>query len=157
MDVILATEAGSSITGFFENHLIETLIMVVLMFNAGAYGVLWNRTEDNEDEIESVEENLEEKIEGVEAEVQGLEQGQAKIMRTMYGAEEDETEDGHIVNTKQEFEEVHCLIEESNKARVREHEEVKGLLLRLIDQLDEEENVDLDLDIDDYKYGSTDD
>ena len=141
---------AQSLAPFFEEHLIEALILLVLSFNIGAYKILWDRTESNEKKIS-------EEMAEVEEDIEELEKNQQGMMRTMYGSESDDTDDGHIVNTHEEFKKVHERIDRTDKARKREHEEVKAILLRLIDQLDQEEEIDLDLDISKHKYGPGDD
>ena len=143
---------GQTLAPFFEEHLIEALILLVLSFNIGAYKILWDRTESNEDSIDEAKKELSKDIEEVEEEVEDVKKNQQGMMRTMYGSETDETDDGHIVDTQKEFEKVHERIDRTDKCRKREHEEVKGILLRLIDELDKEEEIDLDIDISDHKY-----
>lgn len=115
-----------TLTDQFTNNIIEILLSLVLVFNIGAYKILWARTE-----------NLQERA-------RDLEEWVAQIRHRVFGSEFDETDEGHIKETEEEIDKLYDKLEKNAEERKREHEEVRRILRHLVVVLSDEEEVDID-------------
>jgi len=73
------------LSSVFEGKLIEVLLTAILTFNVGAYSFVWYK-------LRSVEEKSEDN-----------EQMIMKIFKRIFGMEEDQTDEGYLVETNKEF------------------------------------------------------
>ena len=126
----------------FEEFLLEIMLAIILSFNVGAYVLLWDMYRGTVEEIEALEKDVGE-----------ITEKQTEIKNSIYGSSMDDTNRGHIVETEDQMEEFKKQLNKSDIERKREHKEVKVLLLRLIDRLQDEKDIDLDIDVDEVRYG----
>ena len=82
------------IAAIFNENLIELLLALVLSFNITAYKFLWDKSRENEDEIEKINSSLN------------------MILNRIFGIEKDPTDEGHIMETEMRFDELGEQLEE---------------------------------------------
>lgn len=123
-----------------EEYLVETLLTAILMLNASAFTLLWRRTSDNSEAIDDLEEEL------------------RMIWLRIFGAKEDETDEGHLVETQNQFETIREDIESlsnrfesANDQRRKEHREVKEAIENMADRLGKAESVG-DINREDFEF-----
>jgi hypothetical protein len=117
------------------NNLVEVLLSIVLMFNVGAYSFLWYKIRRVEEDVEQHDNML------------------IKIYKRIFGMEEDETDEGHLVETEREISHIEGRLDDiEDKIDIMQsknneaHSEVRGMILDMTDMLSREENLDMDRD-----------
>lgn len=123
---------------FLEKHLTEVLLTVILGFNIGAYHQLRNRVIDVEADIESNEDE----IKTVRASLKTL-------WKRLFGMDEDETMEGHLVETEERFDSIDSQLEticdkidEESEQREKQFQELEDRLDEVMAKLSREENID---------------
>lgn len=112
---------------------LEVLLTIILSFNVGAYSFLWY------------------KIRRVEEDVGENESRIFKVYKRIFGISEDETDEGHLVETQHEFNEVYNrldsiedkidIIENNNR---QSHREVRAMIQQMFSMLSDEEKINID-------------
>lgn len=122
----------------FSDSLVETLLSVVLLFNVGAYSFLWYKIRRAEEDVEKNRKTLTE-----------MQQTLASVWNRIFGRDEDETMEGHLVETEQRFDDIDRKLEEIcqqmdgvEERRRAEHKEVVRRVSRIASALDEEKEID---------------
>jgi hypothetical protein len=125
----------------FDN-LLEILLSIILMFNVGAFTFLWRRVEDKSDEIDDIDEKISE-----------IERVQDSMWNRFYGHEDDETSEGHLMETEERFDELNRKLERiaenqenARRERKEDHKEVYEKVTSIIHALDKEDGVDIGID-----------
>lgn len=120
----------------FEAGLLELLLGLILTFNIGAYSFLWY------------------KIRRVEEDVDGQNELVMKLYKRIFGIEEDETYEGHLVETQEQFnrvqdrfDKIEDKIDLMEKQNREDHSQVSAMLQQLISTLDDE---DIDVNVEDF-------
>jgi septal ring factor EnvC (AmiA/AmiB activator) len=124
----------------FEAGLLELLLGLILTFNIGAYSFLWYK-------IRRVEEDVDAQNELV-----------MKLYKRIFGIEEDETYEGHLVETQEQFDrmqdrfdKIEDKIDLMEKQNREDHSQVSAMLQQLVATLDDEDiNVNAE-DFDEYR------
>lgn len=118
---------------FFEAQLVEILLGLILTFNIGAYSFLWYK-------IRRVEEDVNENSDML-----------FKLFKRIFGIDDDETDQGHLVETNKEFDEMERRLDEIEdkidvigNSNEEAHQELQAMFQQLSAILVEEENVDVD-------------
>ena len=121
----------------FAGELIEVLLSVVLMLNVGAYSLLWRKIRQEEEDKEEIKK-----------EVTDIRQSLNDLWQRIYGNDEDQTMEGHLVETEDRFdsidEQLESLakrLEESIEDRKQEHQEVQEQMEKIADVLEREEKI----------------
>jgi len=130
-----------------EEYLVELLLSVVLMFNIGAYSFLWYKIR-----------RIEEKMDSLRNEKERINKSLAELWNRIFGHSDDNTNGGHLAETKNQFKEfeesiadISVQIENISTRREEEHQLVRNQLERLIWMLSSDEDVDIDGDEFDFK------
>jgi hypothetical protein len=117
------------------NNLVEVLLSIVLMFNVGAYSFLWYKIRRVEEDVEQHDNML------------------IKIYKRIFGMEEDETDEGHLVETEREISHIEGRLDDiEDKIDIMQsknneaYSEDRGMILDMTDMLSREENLDMDRD-----------
>lgn len=117
----------------FHEYLLELLLTIILTFNVGAYKLLLDKSRELEDEVEKNSESVD------------------VILNRIFGIEQDPTDEGHIMETEQRFEELGETLEKISKKqdqnmreRKEEHKRVDRKISSIIQVLAEEERVDIE-------------
>lgn len=120
----------------FEAGLLELLLGLILTFNIGAYSFLWY------------------KIRRVEEDVDGQNELVMKLYKRIFGIEEDETYEGHLVETQEQFDrmqdrfdKIEDKIDLMEKQNREDHSQVSAMLQQLVATLDDE---DIDVNAEDF-------
>lgn len=123
----------SSISVVFIEYLVEIMLSLIVTFNVVAYKILWDRTDSIENQTEKNSESI------------------TMILNRIFGLDEDPTDEGHIMETHNEFEKIDNHLEklrerqkEARKERQKEHEKVYDKLSSLVDELDKEDELSFD-------------
>lgn len=123
----------------FEEHLVEILLTVVLMFNVGAYSFLWYKIRRVEDEVDDLDETFREMAESV-----------TRIWKRIFGDEHDNTMEGHLVETNDRFDsidnklvEICEKIDHINDKWTEEHEYVQTRIDVLVDEIANSDEIDV--------------
>lgn len=118
-----------------EKHLIEALLTLVIMFNAGVVSFFLYKIRNMDGQISTNSRTLD------------------RLVNRLFGYSEDPTAEGHLVETEERFndideklDEICQLINRMDENRREEHEEVRENLNRLVQELSEEEEIDIDAD-----------
>jgi peptidoglycan hydrolase CwlO-like protein len=117
--------------GNVEVGLLEVLLSVILMFNVGAYTFLWTEHRRLRGKVSSNRANIK------------------KLIRRIFGMEEDDTDEGYLVEAEEEFDNInqrldsieHKIDEVQNKNE-KAHSDVMDILKEMSDIIIEEENID---------------
>lgn len=122
--------------GLLESSLVELLLGLILSFNIGAYSFLWYKIRRVEEDVDTHNEIV------------------MKLYKRIFGIEEDETYQGHLVETEKQFCKVQSrfdsiedkidIIEKKNR---EDHERVRRMLQQMIATLDDE---DIDVHVEDF-------
>lgn len=131
-----------AIETMFADNLIEVLLSVILMFNVGAYSMLWKRTQENRNRANTNEKlvrqektNLESELGRIRDDITSIEQKQKSISDTIYGSRKDKTDEGHIFETEEKIDSICETIEENEERRRSDHERLMEALTHLADKV----------------------
>jgi len=131
-----------AIETIFADNLIEVLLSVILMFNVGAYSMLWKRTQENRDRSNTNEKlvrqekaNLESELNRIRSDITSIEQKQKGMSETIYGSQKDKTDDGHIFETEEKIDSICDTIEENEERRRSDHKTLMEALTHLADKV----------------------
>lgn len=131
-----------AIETMFADNLIEVLLSVILMFNVGAYSMLWKRTQENRDRANTNEKlvrqektNLESELGRIRDDITSIEQKQKSVSDTIYGSRKDKTDEGHIFETEEKIDSICETIEENEERRRSDHERLMESLTHLADKV----------------------
>jgi len=112
---------------FLEN-LVEILLGLVVTFNIAAYSYLWRKIKNTEEETDKNSESLN------------------MILHRIFGIEEDPTDKGHILETKNRFDEFSEKLEqiadkqnEACESRARVERDIQSIM----EVLEREEQIDI--------------
>ena len=111
-----------------EEYLLEVLVLIigiVLTGNVGLLKFIYDRTRQNEDDINKLRKDV------------------MTLYRTIFGHEDDKTNDGHLVHTENQLEDLHDRLEEISDVRKEEYKELRSMLCDITEVLAEEESVDI--------------
>lgn len=117
--------------GNVEVGLIEVLLSVILMFNVGAYSFLWTEHRRLRGKVTSNRGKIK------------------KLIRRIFGMEEDDTDEGYLVEAEEEFDNINQRLEsiedkidtvQNNNEKA--HSDVMEILEEMADIIIEEENID---------------
>lgn len=121
------------LSSVLEAQLVEILLGLILTFNIGAYSFLWYK-------IRRVEEDVNENSDML-----------LKLFKRIFGIDEDETDQGHLVETNKEFkqmeqrlDEIEDKIDVIGNSNEEAHWELQAMFQQLSAILVEEENIDVD-------------
>ena len=113
--------------GFYEN-LLELLLGLIFTFNVAAYSYLWREIKNTEEETDKNSESLN------------------MILHRIFGIEEDPTHEGHIMETRNRFDEFEEKLEEiaekqeeACESRARMERDMHSI----IEVLEREEEIDI--------------
>lgn len=125
----------------YEKYLIEILLSVILMFNVGAYSFLWYKIRRVEEEQSILRESVGE-----------LKRIINDVWNSMYGKEQDQTDEGLLVETEERFDDIDRKLEEIcekidsiDRERKQEHMETKEDIESLITALDKEDDIPIEV------------
>ena len=117
-----------SVAAVFVENLVELLLSLIITFNIAAYSYLWKRIDDINDEADKNSESLN------------------MILHRIFGIEEDPTHEGHIMETRNRFdefgeklEEIAEKQEEACESRARMERDMHSI----IEVLEREEEIDI--------------
>lgn len=122
-----------------QNVIVEILLSVVLMFNVGAYSFLWYKIRRVEEDVEQID-NL----------VTKIEKSLGNLWNRIYGHDEDDTEDGFLVESEMRFDSIDRKLDKiqeqidmRSRQRKQEHKDVREDLELLIGKLTDEDSIDV--------------
>jgi len=117
----------------FEENLIEILLGLVLLFNITAWKIFWEKMHDVEDEVSKNSKSV------------------TMILNSIFGLEEDSTDEGHLVETSEKFNEIEGKIDrlaeeqkKSTEQRKKEHENVSNTIEQMVELLSENDDIKFD-------------
>lgn len=129
-----------------EPTLVEVLLSVVLLFNVGAYSLLWR-------EKKRIENKLDQKVSEKEKQISDIKKTTLSLRNRIFGHADDKTNGGHLSHTEDKFKEIESTLEDISKQmesidenRQKEHKEVRDQIQELIWSLDSEEEIDIEKD-----------
>lgn len=111
-----------------EKFILEILVLMMTLvvgLNATVLKILYGKITENEDDINDLRKDV------------------MSLHRRIFGHEKDETDDGHLVNTEEQFQKLYERLDSISEDRKEEHEEVRQMLEEMVDALAEEEAVDI--------------
>jgi F0F1-type ATP synthase membrane subunit b/b' len=118
---------------FFQDNLIEILLGIILLFNVSAVKVIWKEIKKEKNEREKNTESMN------------------MVLNRIFGIDQDPTDEGHLVETQEQFEELSDKLdsiaesqEKARKERKEEHEEVRSSINYIMEELSKEEKYDFE-------------
>lgn len=123
------------LAGVFAENLIEILIGLVVMFNVGAYSYLWRRIERRREKDLDLESKIGQNSETVNV-----------ILHRIFGIDEDPTDKGYIMESKNRFDEVSEKLDrigEKQNEACRSRERMEKDIQSIMEVLEREENINI--------------
>lgn len=130
---VLGFEFLISDFSMIQDRLLEIMLLIILMFNAGAYIRIEKKAKDMKNRIERNSDTID------------------RLAIRIFGVEEDPTSEGHLMETQERFEKLNESIErvcrkidKIDERRREEYTEVRGQIHALIEEVSKEEGIDIE-------------